>query len=202
MPFPILTIFLIFIIWFTIKHNQATKKNEQFTGKFWEREQAAGNTAKQDLSTLPYIQITLSDVPLGVSTNPLIVTHENEYRNLLDEKIVNFTGWTNTDLKLKYGPANLNALIIYDSNYTKLCRLLNSWAHDLHQLHYDEPCIQILEFGIQCGTDITAHYDLLAVLYHEHGQDYKIKALVSNAKELNSLSQKVIIRHLSQFVHI
>ena len=47
-----------------------------------------------------------------------------EYRSLLTslstQPVVNLTGFTNTDLKLEYGTANITCLTEYDQNYTLL----------------------------------------------------------------------------------
>ena len=52
----------------------------------------------------------------------------NEYRttllNLQARKILNLSGLTNTDLKEKYGVANLSALSEYDENYITLVNII------------------------------------------------------------------------------
>ena len=52
--------------------------------------------------------------------------------SLSDSPIVNFTGLTNTDLKLMYGAPNIDLLMRYDQNYTTLACTLQKWADKLY----------------------------------------------------------------------
>ena len=44
---------------------------------------------------------------------------------LKEKKILNLSGFTNTDLKLEYGVGNLTELTDYDNNYVTLSRSLH-----------------------------------------------------------------------------
>ena len=58
--------------------------------------------------------------------------------SLKDEQIVNFTGISNTDLKLSFGAANLPTLSRFDQNYTLLARALHAQYRQLADLRAEE----------------------------------------------------------------
>ena len=117
-------------------------------------------------------------------------------KELAEKPIVNLTGISNTDLKLTYGAANLESLSSYDENFTDLARTLLAWAERFHELGLNDDAIAVLEFGVDCKTDIYNHYMLLGKLYVESDQKHKIPDLINIAKKLNSLNSDKIVADL------
>jgi hypothetical protein len=121
---------------------------------------------------------------------------------LKDEKIVNLTGISNTDLKLEYGTANITPLSIYDQNYTSLVRGLQRWGKALYDAGRYEDSAKVLEFAVKTRTDITATYRLLIDLYKtklslsESEIEKKLNSLIPIANNLNSLSRLTILKLL------
>lgn len=117
-------------------------------------------------------------------------------RSLSTQKIVNLTGYTNTDLKLSYGTANITCLTEYDQNYTLLVSTLQKWAEALYRGGAKKECRQVLEYAVSIGTDVSHTYFLLADLYDEEGESDLKCSLIEKASGLSSLSSKVIVRTL------
>ena len=117
-------------------------------------------------------------------------------RSLSTQKIVNLTGYTNTDLKLSYGTANITCLTEYDQNYTLLVSTLQKWAEVLYRGGAKKECRQVLEYAVSIGTDVSHTYFLLADLYDEEGESDLKYSLIEKASGLSSLSSKVIVRTL------
>lgn len=117
-------------------------------------------------------------------------------RSLSTQKIVNLTGYTNTDLKLSYGTANITCLTEYDQNYTLLVSTLQKWAEALYRGGAKKECRQVLEYAVSIGTDVSHTYFLLADLYDEEGESDLKYSLIEKASGLSSLSSKVIVRTL------
>lgn len=117
-------------------------------------------------------------------------------RSLSTQKIVNLTGYTNTDLKLSYGTANITCLTEYDQNYTLLVSTLQKWAEALYRGGAKKECRQVLEYAVSIGTDVSHTYFLLANLYDEEGESDLKCSLIEKASGLSSLSSKVIVRTL------
>ena len=111
-------------------------------------------------------------------------------------KIVNLTGWTNTDLKLEYGTANITILSDFDFNYTNLVTALQKLAELLHEGGDDAHAIEVLEFAISTGTDVSKSYYLLADLYKTCGTPEKIELLIHRAETIHSLMKNSIVQNL------
>jgi hypothetical protein len=177
---------------------QITKHKEaEMEQNFWEREQRANFTRKKPLDNLNYISIP--DELL--SMRPENMTDEInscllDLNDLSSYKIVNLTGFTNTDLKLEYGTANINILSDYDFHYTNLVTLLQKLGELLHENNDDADAITVLEFAVSTGTDVSKTYYLLADLYKTAGTPEKISYLISQAKNINSLLKNSIVQTL------
>ena len=101
MKFPILASVIVFVLVLSrsIKRRNREKAKKEYN--FWERESQANATRRKPLDNLDYITIPFEELPMEVlADDPKI----SEYLELLEElsqkKIVNLTGYTNTDLKL------------------------------------------------------------------------------------------------------
>ena len=116
--------------------------------------------------------------------------------SLETEKIVNFTGISNTELKLTYGAANLKLLMEYDQNYTSLVQTLETWSDTLYQAGFEADACTILEYAVSIHTDISASYYRLSQFYLQHGTPEKIEGLIQTASTLNSVMRDSIVRTL------
>ena len=118
MKLPVLTSFIVFL--FILQHHihKGKKTQEQEENAFWEREYSANDVRKKSLEDLtfisfqaePFYPLTL----LGAEACPEFLEKHPEIKNILsrlifleEQKIANLTEYTNTDLKFKYGVANL-----------------------------------------------------------------------------------------------
>ncbi len=193
-------IFVVFLIWLQYeikKHSRYDRKKEK---EYWAREQEANSTRKQSLDGLTYITIPLDSLPMDILTDDEVVKEYHEtIKTLSTEKIVNFTGISNTDLKLQYGVGNLPLLSQYDQCYTTLARTLQQWGQKLYDNGYKSECLTVLEFAIETGTDVSGTYRLLAQMYVKNGDKEKLLSLKEAAKKLNSAMQKPIDRMLQEF---
>ncbi len=196
--FLIVSMILVFLINIVSKRNQRDAEAEERA--FIEKEQKANTTRRKDISNLDFITIPpcLSS-PSGLLSEEIAET-EKQIAALQDKKIVNFTGITNTDLKLTYGAANIDALSEYDNNYLKLVRLIVKYAKQLIDAGLTEKAKEILEFGMSVKTDVSANYTLLAKLYKDEGNTEKIKEIRLIAEQLNSLTKAKLLRDLDDIL--
>lgn len=193
-------IFVVFVVWLQYEIKKHLRYDDKKQKEFWAREKEANSTRKQSLDNLNYITIPLEDFPMNLMCNDeLIKEYHNTLQNLSEEKIVNLTGISNTDLKLQYGVANLPALTHYDQCYTYLVRTLQAFAQRLYENGYETECIPILEFAIHTGTDISGTYRLLAEIYVKNGDREKLASLKEQTATLNSAMKKPIDRMLKEF---
>lgn len=191
------TLILGFIIAFAVSKGKKTQAALQ--REYWQKEEAANNTKRKSLDDLDYIKLPMEIFPMDLlPDNPKIEDYRQIILSLSECPIVNFTGISNTDLKLRYGAPNIDLLTSYDQNYTLLVRTLQQWAQALYEAgHITEAC-QLLEFAVSTGTDISATYRLLCEIYHKQGTPDKIPGLYPIAETLNSAMQKSIVRILQE----
>ena len=65
MPLLLLPFILILLSLFSLFRNRSQRSIKESQDAFWEKEQRANRTRKQDISGLDYIQIPLNSFPLG-----------------------------------------------------------------------------------------------------------------------------------------
>ena len=200
MKMPFFASFIIFLIWLSYEISKSRRIGEKAQDAYWERENAANNTRRKSLDNLRYIVIPFDSLPMETlkEDEKIMEFHKTLYY-LSESPIVNFTGFSNTDLKLEYGAPNIDLLARYDQSYTTLARPLQQWAEKLYQAGYVQEAKQILEVSISTDTDVSGSYRLLASIYSKEGETGKIKELEDRARHLKSASRNIIVRILQQF---
>lgn len=182
-----------------IASKRNSKDRDKIEREFWERERKANNTRRQPLDDLAYIKLPMEIFPMELlPDDPNIEDYRQTVLSLNELPIVNFTGFTNTDLKLRYGAPNINLLTSYDQSYTLLVRTLQQWAQRLYDGGYPNEACQLLEFAVSTGTDVSATYRLLCKIYQEQGTPEKISTLYPIAETLNSATKKTIVGILQE----
>lgn len=167
--------------------------------EFWERERKANETRKKPLDDLPFIHIPLDNLPMEAlpddeEAQGFVAT----LRDLADTKIVNLTGYTNTDLKLKYGTANITVLSQYDQSYTLLASTLQQWADALLDAGLESEAVTVMEFALSTETDVSRTYYRLGEYYLKNGDAEKFAHLSEVAEGLRSANRQQILRHLKE----
>ena len=197
-----LIIFIVFVytILIVARNTQRQKalaeKKEQ---EFWDREKRANSVRKKSLDGLDYVRIPLDKLPMDALPED---EKAREYKELLTylstQPIVNLTGFTNTDLKLEYGTANITPLSQYDQNYTALVRTLQQWAELLLNAALTEEAETVLAYAISIGTDVSHTYYALAKIYAGREEYDKIADLILRAEGLRSALRNSIVRTLQE----
>lgn len=174
------------------KHNSSEKS-------FWEREKAANSVRRKPLDNLEYITIPLEKLPTGIlKENSKVAEYIEIIESLSGQPIVNLTGYTNTDLKLEYGTANITVLTEYDQRYTLLARTLQQWADILLEQGYTDEAVTLMEFAIETHTDVSRTYYKLGEIYASHIETERVRELIAIAETLRSSNKDIIVRTLQE----
>lgn len=191
-----LIILVVFISYNIKKQSKARSETEK---AYWERENRSNSVRRRSLDSLNYVKIPLETFPTHLmNDNPDVMECIEIVETLTSQKIVNLTGWSNTDLKLEYGTANLTLLSEYDQNYTVLVCTLQKWADLLIQNHYQKEAVPLMEFAVTTGSDVSRTYYALADYYTSTGQTGEIRRLRAAAGNLRSSSRDIIVKHLRE----
>ncbi len=191
----ILLFFYLLIQYSNIRTKQIIQKEKE---AFWNKEYQANSTRKSDISGLDYITIPMDTLPFTDTDEGELNEIQSNIKNLFQKPILNLAGLSNTDLKLKYGVANIKFLIKCDDNYTFLVKNLSRWGSYLYDHNRWNEAVTVLEFGVQCKTDISKNYILLAELYKELNTPDKIDDLIQTAQTLDTLSRENILISLKE----
>lgn len=210
MKYPFFASFIVFGFLFSFSLKKRIKTEEKYVDNFWERERLADSIRRKPLETLDYIAVPFNELPADTLAEcPEIQEFLSKLRELSDKKIVNFTGYSNTDLKLAYGAPNINLLSEFDHNFEELITLLQEWASFLLQnwgegarLCPEEDRKQaaktILAYAVSIGSDISATYERLIKLYLESGERDKLPELKKQAEKIRTLSKKRILAMIEE----
>lgn len=193
---------IVILLW-VLNHNirKNDRKEKHNTRTFLERESAANNTRRQDISSLPYIKVPLDALPLDITLNDekkqiKILEYKKEILALSEKPMLNLIGVSNTELKELYGPANLEQLTICDQNYSLYIRTLHLFAACIYD-EYPDKAVSILEYCLTIGTDISGTYDILGKYYLSHQEREKFEQLYERIPDKDSIAGKTILNKLN-----
>lgn len=197
----ILPYFIIILIVIQLYLKKSTRSGSERSKKYWEREQKANSTRKQDISTLNYIKwddslpaidnsLTLADI---LNNSPEALKAYNNIQTLKTEPMLNLSEYSNTDLKLKYGVANLDTLTQYEDNYTSFIKSLSELGHILIEHKDISDATAFLEYAVRIGSDIRLTYTDLYALYSEAENASKIRQLRQYASLIKSVNKDLIV---------
>lgn len=201
MKFPFFASFIVFCIWLGYELHKQRDKEAKAYQDFWEKEAQANNTRRKSLEDLDYITIPFESLPMDVlADDPVVRECHETLKELANSPIVNFTGISNTDLKLMYGAPNIELLSRYDQSYTLLVRTLQKLSQALYDKEYFEEACLFLEFAVKIRTDVSASYKLLSSIYIQNGQSEKIAGLIPIAESLNTRLSGYIVDALKSML--
>lgn len=190
---------IVFILFLSVRIKRQSKIQQNTEKSFWERERLANSVRKKPLDDLNYIQIPLETFPTHImQEDETVLECIDLMESLTAQKIVNLTGFSNTDLKLEYGTANITVLTEYDQNYTLLVRTLQKWADVLIAAGYAKEAAILMEFAVSTHTDISRTYYQLAEYYVSQRESEKIQWLKDMADGLRSSNRNSILNHLKE----
>lgn len=205
MKYPFFASFIVFGFLFSFSLKKRIKTEGKYIDNFWERERLADSTRRKPLESLDYVAVPFNSLPTGVLAElPEIQEFLSRLQELSEKKIVNFAGYSNTDLKLAYGAPNINLLSEFDRNFEELITLLQEWASFLLQnwgesarLCPEEERKQaaktVLAYAVSIGSDISGTYERLVKLYLESGERDKLPELKKQAEKIHTPPKKRIL---------
>ena len=197
--FPIFFTFVMLSIIFMLNIRRSNRIIRKKKEAFWAKEIRANSVRRKPLDNVDFLSIPYDELPMDLEADDDVIKEcIDQLNELKDEPIANFTGITNTDLKLEYGAPNITTLSRADSNFTILVRTLQNQAERLHELGHDSEALTILEYAVRIRSDISSTYYLAAELYNDSGNTKGIAWLKRNAEALNSIMVTPILRKLNE----
>lgn len=203
MKFPILTAAVILCLVIAYCNRKSKEQVAAMENEFWDKELQANNTRRKSLDDLDYISVPLESLPINIHLdNDTIKGIIQTIVELSKSPIVNLTGISNTDLKLKYGAPNIDLLAQYDSRYTALVTNLQKWGSRLYELGDIDSTKSVLEFAVSTHTDVSGTYKLLSEIYLSEGDVCSMEKLISYASNINTPMKTTILNSLTDRLNI
>ena len=209
MPFPFLIAVIIFL--FVLHHNlnKGKKIEKKQEDSYWKKEYEANTTRKQPLDDLTFIDfkpdeffplklLEQDEVSDFLSSYPQVKDILPRFVSLSGRKITNLSGFSNTDLKFKYGIANFNLLTEYDENYLELISLLHQYGNAYYQTEYLSQALAIFEYAISIGSDIADTFLSAARIYQLNQDKDGLNNLYNRAESLPEARKNLILGKLKE----
>ncbi|HPU63185.1 MAG TPA: hypothetical protein PK304_03435 [Mobilitalea sp.] len=190
-------IVIIFVLWLNYEIRKNNRLSQKSSEEFWEKETKANMSRKTDISNLDYIRIPYEKLPLNDTPDDTINSYRDTILSQSDKKILNLSGFSNTELKLKYGAANLSKLSEYDNNFTILVATLHKWGERLYQHGFHNEAVAVLEVAVECKSDVRKTYELLAQIYKTQGAPDKIDNLIDALNSINITDKENLVLKLN-----
>lgn len=213
-------LFIIFCVWFSYEVKKSNSLSAKHKEDYFEREHEANFTPKQ--STDELVRITMPDnLPFHdynncddecqasniINNNTIDLNAvseinyiENKICDTFSHEIINLTGYTNTDLKLKYGRGNIDYLSECDGYFTQLVSQLLTWAKLLNKNELHDDCKKVLDYAISINADSTDLFTMRATYYVSDNEIDKINSLIDIAQTLNTIKKDIIISKLNDIL--
>ena len=191
---------LIFIIWFQYEKRKSSKEEAIEKDAFLKRESQANLVRKRDISSLNYINLPSTGLPLKKGQDKVTNCFIETYLSFVDKKIINLSHFSNTELKEKFGLANLSLLSQYDENFFSLAKLLNDWGLHLLEKNRLQEAAQVLEFALLIKTELSESYISLATVYQKQEHPEKITEVKAAYSALTEHPSKKVLTQLDKLV--
>lgn len=208
MEIPIIFIvFLIFVFLFRYKMNQQEKATHRSNELFWEREKKSLFIRKKTLDDTIYLKADISKFP-KYSLEQFIEWQAKKLYKVQEDclyyasqPMVNLSNMLNSEIRLKYGTANLTLIESYENNYISYTKQLYQLGKGFYDINRDDDAITVLEEGIRMGSDISHNYILLGKLYCKTNQTVKFQDLYNKTTYIESLTKHKIIDELNKLIN-
>lgn len=199
MSLPITSaLILIFVVWLHHEMKKESRLSKKTLDLFWQKERESNQARKKDISGLDYLTVSLDSLPMEDIEDDTANSYRDLIRKLSDRRMINLCGLTNTELKFRYGAANLALLTEYDNNYTSFVSMLHKWAVRLADKGFISRAQTVLEFSIySCRTDVMGSYRMLARLYHEQNRPDRIDSIAEMISRTKIKQKEALILELN-----
>lgn len=205
MPIPI--IFILFVIFILIFQHNLRKQSttlEKSRKEFWELEEKSYFSRKEPIE--PELFLKTNSESLPKNSREFFQEKGKESLFLVQEKcfevsalpMINLSDTLNSQVRLKYGAANLGLIQNYEINYNSYLTHLYKLGKGYSDMGLDNDAILFLEEAINLCSESSDHYILLGQLYKRTNDHKKLDALYQNAQGLNTITKNKVVSALDQ----
>lgn len=177
---PMIVITAVIGYWIHIFSKSARKKMDVKFNTYLKREMQANVARKKEIDPAFFFVPDTSSLPFrdhAENERPL-TRRQNAVKKKSQQKMLRFDKkYSNTELKLRYGIANLESIILYEANGNAYIYALVEWGQALLDSPYHDDAEVVLQESIRLGSNYSKSYLLLISFYKQKNDRKKIMAL-------------------------
>lgn len=193
---PCLMAVITFVLILAARISYLKKREAEDKRAFWEREREADKAPTRDITDLPYINIPIDKFPLDKAENEEELSAVKKIRELTGNGILNLSDYTNTDLKLMYGPKNLDRLKACDENFLTMEKNLLTLSDARIAAGDFINALIYLEFLSSCRSDLSSVYIDSGTCLRELRMPGKIRILMEYVPSLHLTLESKVLKSL------
>lgn len=194
--FPCLMAVITFVLILAARIAYQKKREAEDNSAFWDREREANMAPTRDITDLPYINIPIDKFPLDKAENEEELSAVKRIRELKGAGILNLSEYSNTDLKLMYGPKNLDKLKSCDENFLTMEKSLLTLSDARIAAGDYKNALIYLEFLSSCRSDISSVYINSGACLRELRMPGKIRILMEYVPSLHLTLEGKVLKSL------
>ena len=200
---PALTLFIAAVIWFTTLLRRSSRKKDaerKSLEKYLEAEQQANFARSREIDEKLFVTVDITpfvfdgrvDIPADLRAG------EGAFMKAAAKKMLRFERkLSNSELKIRFGSANLERLSGYEQNLTNYFIAGNFYAEILMNYNYDDMAVRLLEEMAAQTSDISRTYTLLADAYDKKRDKRALGKLKETVEGSNLPLKEKILKHIS-----
>lgn len=176
--FVYLVCFFIFCAWLFYEQRKSQRTGQKASREFWEREELANSTRNKDISQLPLIRVEELAIPIVDTPDESITYYIEQFRQVIQNPMIDLSDYSNTDLKLAYGVGNFKTLSEYDENFNTFLITLTNLARSYERAGYHEQARDTYLAALRFGSRRVGDYEELARIYLALNQPGEVSSLI------------------------
>jgi len=179
--------------------NQEVHEREDF----WTKESESHYVRKKELTEDDYVKTHFHNLPAHDESyykalgRDRLYTYQENCRLLSIEPMMNLTNMLNSEVRLKYGTAQLDLIESYENNYNQYVKNLLNWATGLYELNQKQEASDILREAISIGSDVSHVYLLMGKIYAETDQQVALLKLIAHVENSHYALRNKILEGLN-----
>lgn len=191
---------VIFMLWFTYERTKVSKLRAKQSESFWDREEEANHTRNKDISGLDYLYIEESQIPEVQTNNTDIKNTREMVLSFLQNKMIDLSDYSNTELRLAFGVGHFTELSSYDANYTNFLTALSTYSKILYEEKFFQAANECYLLLLKIGSNRSADYYGLAETFLALDQPGELADLISHVSESDIPRKDKIIAKLKEIL--
>ena len=179
-------VFLLICAVVNVMLNRGDKRRRRSMEAFLTKEREANSSRKQDIAGDMFVETRVPcEAYVSRDVGGVSLLNKQQKASEAAETPMLKLKMTNTEIKLNFGPQNVDVVMLYEENFNKYVRTLLEWAEELAKADMKKEAVVVLEEAVRIGADNSKVYIVLADLYNELGLRDGIDNLKQQLEKIN-----------------